>query len=248
MLSTYVSPSVAANDGRKFQAVRADYKDETTQQDLDFSACPPATTGISSTFVSCGLGNPADFPVSVNGKIALVQRGTLSFFEKAQNAYKAGAIGIIVYNNAPLDPANPFNPGFFTTAKTAATIPATAPFLGISQEDGQALLATPNATITMTNGFESFELLAGTSMASPHAAGTAALVWAASPNSTANNVITALEQTAKDLGDPGKDNTFGYGLVNAYDAAKMLNAAAFGSGATPLTGPVHGRAPGRRGH
>jgi serine protease len=245
VLSTYVSPLVSTNDGRKIQANRADYTDGTPDNNpVSFSACPPNTTGISSTFVVCGIGNPADFPASVKGKIALVQRGTLTFMDKATNAAKAGAIGIVVYNNVD----GPLFPALGTTATTAAAIPATAPFLAISQADGQALLATPNATITMSSGFESFELLAGTSMASPHAAGTAALVWAASPNSTATNVITALEQTAKDLGDAGKDNTYGYGLVNAYDAAKMLNPSAFGSGVTPVTGPVHGRMAGRRGH
>ncbi|HEX3579834.1 MAG TPA: S8 family serine peptidase [Thermoanaerobaculia bacterium] len=247
VLSTFVSPSVATNDGRKFVGTRADYTDDSPDNnDLTFSACPPATTGISSTFVNCGLGGATDFPASVKGKIALVQRGTNTFFEKAQNAYKAGAIGVVMYDNKVEDVA--FRPIFATAAKTAAAIPATSPFLMISQADGQALLTTPNATITMGSGLESFELLAGTSMASPHAAGTAALVWAASPNSTATNVITALEQTAKDLGDPGKDNTYGYGLVNAYDAAKMLNPSAFGSGVTPATGPVAGRMPGRRGH
>jgi subtilisin family serine protease len=247
VLSTYVSPSVGTNDGRKFAAVRADYTDDTVDNnDLTFSACPPATTGISSTFVNCGLGGATDFPAAVKGKIALVQRGTNTFFEKAQNAYKAGALAIVMYDNKVEEAA--FRPIFATAAKTAATIPASAPFLMISQADGQSLLATSNATITMSSGFETFELLAGTSMASPHAAGTAALVWAASPNSTATNVITALEQTAKDLGDAGKDNVYGYGLVNAYDAAKMLNPAAFGSGVTPVIGPVNGRMPGRRGH
>jgi subtilisin family serine protease len=247
VLSTFVTPLVATNDGRKIAALRADYADNTDPNKLvplKFSACPPNTTGISSTFVSCGLGNPTDFPASVKGKIALVQRGTLTFIDKAANAAKAGAIGIIVYNNAD----GPLGAALGTTAKTAAAIPATAPFLGITQADGQALLATPNVTITMSNGFEQFELLDGTSMACPHAVGTAVLVWASSPNSTATNVATALEQTAKDLGDPGTDATYGFGLVNAYDAAKMLNPSAFGSGVTPVTGPVHGRMAGRRGH
>jgi subtilisin family serine protease len=246
VLSTFVSPVVATNDGRRFAANRADYADasDPSLPALTFSACPPNTTGITSTFVSCGLGNPADFPASVKGKIALVQRGTLTFIDKASNAAKAGAIGIIVYNNTE----GPLNAALATTAKTAAAIPATAPFLGITQADGQALLATPNATITMSNGFEQFALESGTSMACPHAVGAAALVWAASPNSTATNVATALEQTAKDLGTSGRDTTFGFGLVDAYNAAKMLNPAAFGSGVTPVIGPVTGRMAGRRGH
>jgi len=247
VLSSFVSPMVSTSDGRKIAATRADYADATdptTLKPLTFSACPPGTTGITSTFVSCGIGNPADFPASVKGKIALVQRGTLTFIDKASNASKAGAIGIIVYNNTD----GTLNAALGTTAKTAATIPATAPFLGITQADGQALLATPNATITMTSGFESFELLDGTSMACPHAVGAAALVWAVSPNSTNHNVATALEQTAKDLGASGKDTVYGYGLVNAYDAAKQLNPAAFSSGGSPGSGPVQGRFAGRRGH
>ena len=245
ILSTFVSPMVSTNDGRKIAALRADYadaSDATKLVPLTYSACPPNTTGITSTFVSCGLGNPANFPATVKGKIALVQRGTLTFIDKASNAAKAGAIGIIVYNNVD----GPLNAALGTTAKTAAAIPATAPFLGITQADGQALLATPNATITMSSGFEQFAYEQGTSMSCPYAVGAAALVWAASPNSTAANVATALEQTAKDLGAPGKDDTFGYGLVNALDAAKMLNPSAFNPG--PVIGPVTGRMAGRRGH
>ena len=245
VLSTIVSPSVGTNDGRKFSALRADYTDDSPDNnELTFSACPPNTTGISSTFVNCGLGGATEYPASVKGKIALVQRGTNTFFEKAQNASKAGAIGVVMYDNKVEE--TPFRPIFATSAKTAATIPATAPFLMISQADGQSLLATPNATISMGSGFEGFDLLSGTSMACPHAVGTAALVWAASPNSTATNVATALEQTAKDLGDPGTDATYGFGLISALDAAKMLNPSAFGSG--PVIGPVHGRLAGRRGH
>jgi serine protease len=251
IVSTFVSPLVATNDGRKFAARRADYKDNTTKQDLDFAACPPATAGITGPFVFSGFGGTAaDFPASVKGKIALVSRGPVTngvpFFDKAQNAAKAGAIGVVVFNNAPEDPAAPVSPGFFVTADNAASIPASAPFLFISQADGQALQAAPNATITMSTGFEQFAYEQGTSMSCPYAAGAAALVWAVSPNSTATNVATALQQTAKDLGTPGKDDTFGYGLVNALDAAKMLNPTAFNAG--PVIGPVTGRMAGRRGH
>ncbi|MGG3561856.1 S8 family serine peptidase [Neobacillus rhizosphaerae] len=45
------------------------------------------------------LGNPEDYNgVDVKGKVVLVPRGTLSFYDKTVNAAKAGAIGIIVYN------------------------------------------------------------------------------------------------------------------------------------------------------
>jgi subtilisin family serine protease len=241
VLSTFVTPMVRTDDGRKIAALRAEYVDTATPADsLTFAACPPMTTGISGKFVNCGLGGTTDFPASVQGKIALVQRGTNTFYEKAQNALKAGATAIVLYDNKVEE--TPFRPVFATAAKNANTIQASAPFLMISQADGQSLLATPNATVTFSTGLEQFALLDGTSMASPHVVGAAALVWAVSPNSTATNVANALEQTAKDLGTAGQDTTFGYGLVDAAAAAKQLNPAAF------VPAPVKGRLPGRRGH
>jgi subtilisin family serine protease len=241
VISTFVTPMVGADDGRKIAALRAEYVDTATPANsLTFAACPPMTAGISGKFVNCGLGGTTDFPASVQGKIALVQRGTNTFYEKAQNAFKAGATAIVLYDNKVEETA--FQPVFATAAKNAATIVASAPFLMISQADGQGLLATPNATVTFSNGLEQFSLLSGTSMATPHVVGAAALVWAVSPNSTATNVANALEQTAKDLGTAGKDTTFGFGLVDATAAAKQLNPAAL------VPAPVQARMPGRRGH
>src|SRR4051794_5880181 len=46
VLSTFASAMVGAADGRKFEALRADYTDDTAENnDLTFSACPPNTTG-----------------------------------------------------------------------------------------------------------------------------------------------------------------------------------------------------------
>ena len=48
-----------------------------------------------------GVGNANDFAkVDVSGKIALVERGEIAFTEKEQNAYDAGAVAMIVYNNS----------------------------------------------------------------------------------------------------------------------------------------------------
>jgi serine protease len=67
------------------------------------------------------------------------------------------------------------------------------------------------------NGF-SFWFYQGTSMAAPHVAGAAALLLSVNNLLTPDEVRTALETSTEDLGNPGKDTTFGYGLVDVYAA------------------------------
>jgi serine protease len=59
---------------------------------------------------------------------------------------------------------------------------------------------------------------AGTSMASPHVAGVAALIKAVHPEFGPDEIRMVLEETAEDLGEPGWDQTYGYGLIDASAA------------------------------
>ena len=63
-----------------------------------------------------------------------------------------------------------------------------------------------------------------TSGACPIAAGVAALVLSVDPNLTSTQVQYFLERSAKDLGDPGRDNYYGYGRVDARAALDMVLA------------------------
>jgi serine protease len=68
-------------------------------------------------------------------------------------------------------------------------------------------------------GFYFYE---GTSMAAPHVSGVAALLFARNPTATADQVRQAMESTALDLGPAGRDNEYGYGLVQAADALAAI--------------------------
>jgi serine protease len=57
----------------------------------------------------------------------------------------------------------------------------------------------------------------GTSMAAPHVAALVALMIANGQTGT-ENIRTILHETAVDLGDPGRDDLYGYGLIDAYSA------------------------------
>jgi serine protease len=238
VLSTFLAGLVSVDDGRK---IAGNFPEGAL---VDGTAVCLSKGPVSGKFVAGGTGNASEIPTSVSGKIALIERGgtdaagnPLTFIVKTRNALAKGAIGVIVYSDS-----RPAGTPAFSDLK-AADVTALPPMALIERADGLALLATPNATITMRfdqqGSLELFALLDGTSMASPHAVGAAALAWAVSPISTAAQVAAAMEQTATDLGDPGVDATYGFGLVNAAAAARRLNPGAFA---------VTGRMQGRRGH
>ncbi len=59
-----------------------------------------------------------------------------------------------------------------------------------------------------------YMFLQGTSMATPHVAALAALIMCHDSTLTAADVKQAMYTTATDLGSPGYDTVFGYGLIN----------------------------------
>ncbi len=62
--------------------------------------------------------------------------------------------------------------------------------------------------------------MAGTSMASPHVAGVAALILQAHPGASPSQVERILRRSADDLGKPGRDPWYGLGEVDAANAVK----------------------------
>ncbi|MEA3470591.1 MAG: S8 family serine peptidase, partial [Thermodesulfobacteriota bacterium] len=73
------------------------------------------------------------------------------------------------------------------------------------------------------NYFMSFN---GTSSATPHVAGIAALMLTVTPDLTPDNVQDILQNFARDLGEPGFDEETGYGLVDAH--AAVMEAYRYG--------------------
>lgn len=83
-------------------------------------------------------------------------------------------------------------------------------------------------TTIFSSGYASGD---GTSFASPHVAGAAAVLMGAWPTLTAKQVSQILLQTATDLGAPGVDSIYGHGLLNLYQAvqAQGQNTISFSS-------------------
>ncbi|MBC8224205.1 S8 family serine peptidase [Candidatus Bathyarchaeota archaeon] len=69
----------------------------------------------------------------------------------------------------------------------------------------------PADVYTTAYGYSTF---AGTSAATPHAAGAAAVLLSYNGSYTPSDLARVLKETALDLGDAGPDNSFGYGRIS----------------------------------
>lgn len=79
-------------------------------------------------------------------------------------------------------------------------------------------VAAPGVNVLSTFLNNSYAFGTGTSMACPHVAGIAALVWSSFPDASRDWVRAQIRRTADDLGDVGFDVFYGYGRVNAEAA------------------------------
>lgn len=166
---------------------------------------------------------------SLQGKIALVPRGDVPFYELAKKAEKKGAEAVLIYNNED-KPAQ----GSIQSGEDPVKIPVAM----ITKEEGELLLrhikretlyldtkmANTDVTIASFSSRgpvtvnwdikpdivapgtnivstvpDGYQALQGTSMATPHVAGVIALIKEARPNWTVEQIYGALETTATPL-------------------------------------------------
>jgi len=165
-------------------------------------------TSASGPLADFGTGE-APAPGSMTGKICLIARGNISFADKVVNCQTSGGLGAVIYNNAP---------GVLNA--TLGTTVTTIPSASATQADGATMLTqtgqqTALAVFPTLDAYASFS---GTSMATPHVSGVAALVWSYYPHCTAAQIRDSLDKSAMDLGDPGRDVHYGFGLVQAKAA------------------------------
>lgn len=159
-----------------------------------------------------GLGdavNPA-----MAGKICLIQRGAITFGAKVLNCQASGGVGAVIYNNVP----GAINGTLGDAVTTIASVSTT-------DTDGAALKTRLGQDATVGTKRSNYAYFNGTSMATPHVAAVAALVWSYFPNCSAAQIRASLGKSALDLGTAGRDPQYGFGLVQAkaaHDRIKSL--------------------------
>jgi subtilisin family serine protease len=97
-----------------------------------------------------------------------------------------------------------------------------SPGMGLLRPDVAAPGVNTKSCLNTNN--TGYTFMQGTSMATPHVAGTIALMLQKNMQLTPLQIDSILETTALDLGTAGKDNIFGAGLINALSAVNATPA------------------------
>ncbi|MES2017162.1 MAG: S8 family serine peptidase [Pseudomonadota bacterium] len=170
---------------------------------------------VSAPLADFGLGDKTDS--GLKGKVCLIARGSIDFATKVGNCEASGGLGAIIYNNT----AGGFNGTLGTTATHIPSVSA-------SDSEGAAMLGQLDLAATLAVTPASYAYFDGTSMATPHVSAVAALVWSYFPDCSGAQIRASLTKSALDLGPAGRDNKYGYGLVQAKAAKDRIDARGCG--------------------
>ncbi len=113
---------------------------QTADAVIGIDATSPSSCGTSSTDGCCALTNAA----AIAGKICVVDRGTCNFTVKAANCQAAGAIGVIVVDNAPGSP-----PAGLGGTDPTIIIPSERVTLADGTSIKNTIIATPPVNVTL---------------------------------------------------------------------------------------------------
>ena len=211
---------------------------EAGQADFALSAYAPIAgsgTSLGRTAVAlCGYGSTSEIAACAPaGHIALIRRGpteatqkALPFTEKVENARRAGAVGVLLYNHRSGEPAQAGR--LLTNIDVGSAIPI--PVAAVAAGDGEYLAdrirSGADVGCSLANGASDHAFLDGTSMAAPLVSGSAALIASRFPALSNVALRQLLQETAFDLGAPGRDDSYGFGLVDVVAALRKADPTA----------------------
>jgi subtilisin family serine protease len=157
--------------------------------------------GSGARVVNMSFTGPAD--ASVHEMITSIRRKGLVLVAAAGN-------------DGPQAP--PAYPAAYPEVIAVTATDADDRLLGVANHGSYVAVAAPGVDIFVAAPGGAYDFTTGTSVATAHVSGIAALLIARNPGLTPEAVESILMRTAKDLGPKGRDDEFGAGLVDAYEA------------------------------
>lgn len=198
----------------------------------------------ANSWIANGISNA----VNLGANIINLSLGGLERSQTIQlaveQAYQSGAIIVAASGNDGT--GVPLYPGAFPEVITVAATDKYGDHASFSNYGSHVELTAPGEAIYSTLPGNRYEAWNGTSMACPHVAGLAGLIWSRNPGLTNQQVRQVMAATSQDLGAVGRDTYYGHGRVNAY--AALAQTPASGSGGSVPTYPGEPSSPSNPGY
>jgi subtilisin len=136
-------------------------------------------------------------------------------------AFNAGLLVIAAAGNAGPGANTVSFPGKYRKVIAVSAIDGSNVIASFSSRGREVEICAPGVQVlsTVPGGYAQ---MSGTSMACPHVAGAAAVVWGAHRFATNVQIWNLLASTADNLGNPGWDPLYGYGRVDTDQAALAM--------------------------
>ncbi|CAG9460620.1 unnamed protein product [Pedinophyceae sp. YPF-701] len=115
-------------------------------------------------------------------------------------------------------------PASYPSVVSVGSVTASEVRSRFSQYNDRVELAAHGSSVLSTYKNGGYARKSGTSMATPHVSGVAALVWNRHPTCTSVEIRTALQMSARDKGPAGYDNEYGWGIVQGGAAIDLISA------------------------
>jgi thermitase len=157
------------------------------------------------------LQNAINYAVNTKGRLVVAASGNCGDIYYPYNG--------CTYMNQPS------YPGAYSNVLAVAATDNYDAHASFSTSGSQVDVSAPGVDIYNTFIPNSYDYESGTSQATPHVAGLAALIWSKYPSYTAAQVWNRITSTAVDLGAAGRDNIFGAGRIDVKQALGITLAS-----------------------
>jgi hypothetical protein len=139
--------------------------------------------------------------------------------------HRRGALLVAAAGNAGPQ-AKPLYPAAYPFVLAVTATDSADQVYAMANAGAHIAAAAPGVDVLLPAPGGSYQQLSGSSVAAAHVSGLAALLLELRPSLTPDDVRATLIRTARDLGAPGRDPTFGAGLVDAAAALAVLRETA----------------------
>ena len=168
------------------------------------------------------VANCIDWAASQGAKVismSLVGGAATTIQQAVANAWDDGNGAVIVAAAGNDGDDTVYYPAGYPEVVSVAATDDTDARADFSNANADVEIAAPGVDILSTSLGGGYETMSGTSMATPHLAGAAGILWQLHPSLNAAAIRFSLDASVDDLGPAGRDPSFGFGRLNLCKAA-----------------------------